>query len=300
MSARAQVAGRLLRLAVLLWLAAAGACFAQTVLHESKGPYGEVIVTQERDGLRTLRFERGGARQTVIRPGDPAHLELAYARSMMAGLALVEAPARSLAEAPARSLVVGLGGGSLPMFLRHHYPSMRIDAVDINPQVVDVARRYFDFREDARLRAIVADGRRFIEDAEPGAYDIILLDAYGANSVPKALTTLEFLQAVRRVLAPGGVAVGNVWGRGLNPLYDDMLRTYQEVFDEVVVVSPGEYVNNLVVALPRAAGLTRTGLASRARALAAARGFRFDPGAAVEAGFVSLVERNPASRVLRD
>ena len=279
-------------LAGLLSLALASGCNAQSVLHESNGPYGEVIVTQERDGLRTLRFERSGARQTVVKPGDPAHLELAYARSMTTGLALV--------DAPARSLVVGLGGGSLPMFLRHYYPAMRIVAVDINPQVVDVARRYFDFREDALLRGIVADGRRFIEEAIPGSYDLILLDAFGANSVPKALTTQEFLQAVRRALAPGGVVVGNVWGRGLNPIYDDMLRTYQEVFDETVVVSPGDYGNNLVIALPRAIGLTQATLAARAHALAAERGFRFDPGAAVKAGFVSLGERNPARRVLRD
>jgi len=285
-------AARALGLAALLSAGVLAACGAQTVLHEASGPYGEIIVTQERDGLRTLRFERGGARQTVVKPGDPAHLELAYAREMMTGLALV--------DRPERSLVVGLGGGSLPMFLRHHYPAMRIDAVDINPQVVEAARRYFGFREDAALRGIVADGRRFIEDAAPSSYDLILLDAYGANSVPKALTTIEFLQAVRRALAPGGVVVGNIWGRAINARYDDMLRTYQEVFGEVAVVSPGDHRNNLVIALARASGVTQAGLAARARALASSRGFRFDPGSAVEAGFVSLIERNPAAHVLRD
>lgn len=267
-------------------------CAAQTILHEQRGPDGTVIVSQDASGLRTLRFAHGGARQSVVKPGDPAHLELAYAKAALVGL--------SLAEKPGRMLVIGLGGGSLPMYLRHYYPEAQIDAVDISAQVVDVAKRYFGFREDARMRAHVMDGRRFIEAARPGSYDLVILDAFGAASVPAPLTTREFLLAVRRALDPRGVVVGNVWGRGFNVLYDDMLRTYQEVFDELYVVSAGAEVNNLLLALPRSERLTQAGLAARAQSVALARGFRYDLGAIVQASFLHANERLPASRVLRD
>src|SRR5438445_7248364 len=111
---------------------AAFGCAAQTVIHEKASPYNTIIVTEDHKGMRTLLFERGGGRQSVVKPGDPDHLELPYARVALAGLALC--------EEPRRMLVVGLGGGSLPMFLRAHYPAATIDVAEIDPDVVDVAR----------------------------------------------------------------------------------------------------------------------------------------------------------------
>ncbi len=52
------------------------------------------------------------------------------------------------------------------------------------------------FVEDGRLRAWVQDGRTFIEQSRE-KYDLILLDAFGSDSIPWHLTTREFLEAVR-------------------------------------------------------------------------------------------------------
>lgn len=267
-------------------------CAAQSILYESRSAEGTIIVSQDRNGMRTLLFEEGGARQSVVKPGDPEHLELPYTKAALVGLALT--------ETRARMLVIGLGGGTLPMFLRHHYPQAQIDAVDISPHVVEVARRYFGFREDERMKAHVADGRKFIETAPAGAYDLIFLDAYGAHSVPAHLTTREFLLAVRRALAPQGVVVGNIWGRNSNPLYDAMVRTYQEVFDELYVLSVRSDVNNILLALPRREVLNQGELAGRGRKLSGSRNFRFDLGEVVEAGFTHARSKNPEARVLQD
>src|SRR5258706_4524832 len=150
-------------------LAALG-CAAQTVIYEKASPYNTVIVTEDYKGLRTLLFERGGGRQSVVKPGDPDHLELAYARVALAGLALC--------EEPRRILVVGLGGGSLPMFLRKHYPAAGIDVAEIDPDVVDVAKKYFGFREDERIHAHIGNARQFIENARQAQYGIILHAAF--------------------------------------------------------------------------------------------------------------------------
>src|SRR6266702_7324157 len=139
-------------------------CTAQTVIYEKTSPYNTIIVTEDHKGMRTLLFERGGGRQSVVKPGDPDHLELPYARVALAGLALC--------EEPRRILVIGLGGGSLPMFLRKHYPAAGIDVAEIDPDVVDVAKKYFGFREDERMHAYIGDGRQFIENVRQG-YDII-------------------------------------------------------------------------------------------------------------------------------
>src|SRR5713101_6411283 len=188
------------------------ACAAQTAIYEKASHYNTIVVTEDSNGLRTLLFERGGSRQSVVKPGDPDHLELHYTQVALVGLALC--------EGPRRILVVGLGGGTLPTFLRKHYPAAAIDVAEIDPDVVDVAKKYFGFREDERMRAHVGDGRQFIENAVQADYDIIFLDAFGARDVPKQLTTREFLQITRRALKPSGGVVSNVWRPSANPLHD--------------------------------------------------------------------------------
>ena len=150
---------------------------------------------------------------------------------------------------PLRVLIVGLGGGTLPSLLRKHYPRMAIDVVDIDPDVVAVAKKYFGFHEDALMHAYVEDGRRFIEKCKQ-PYDIIFLDAFGPENIPYDLATKEFLLAVRRAIGPNGVVAGNVWSQSSNPLHDAMLRTYQEVFDDVYVIETGESENEIFLALP--------------------------------------------------
>ncbi|MBM3853620.1 MAG: methyltransferase domain-containing protein [Verrucomicrobia bacterium] len=284
---------RLPLLSVLFFLLAgllAPAWAAPKVLYEKPSPFGLVIVTEEH-GLRTLWFEKGGARQSVIKPGDPEHLELPYASVAFTGLALC--------RQPDRVLVVGLGGGTLPMFLRRHYPAAAIDAVDINPDVVAVAREFLGFRDDKRLQAHVADGRAFIEKTRQ-PYDVIFLDAFGSDSVPPSLTTREFLHAVRRAVRPDGVVIGNIWDRASNPLYDSMVRTYQEVFDDLYILPVRGAGNIILLALPRDEDLSRDELARRARRISNAGKFRFDLGEKVGPGFLHATEKKPEGRVLLD
>ena len=267
-------------------------CAAQTVIHEKASPYNTIIVTEDHKGMRTLLFERGGGRQSVVKPGDPDHLELPYARVALAGLALC--------EEPRRILVVGLGGGTLPMFLRTHYPAATIDVAEIDSDVVDVAKKFFGFVEDEGMRAHVGDGRQFIERAPQRDYDIIFLDAFGARDVPKHLTTREFLQITRRALKPNGVVVSNVWRPASNPLYDSMVRTHQEAFEELFILDvPGD-VNNILLALPRQERVSQSELALRARKISMAKQFRFDLGELVGRGFLHAREKNPQASVLRD
>jgi spermidine synthase len=218
-------------------------------------------------------------------------LALPYARVALVGLAL--------SEEPRRFLVVGLGGGTLPMFLRKHYPNATIDAVDIDPEVVDVAKKYFGYRADELMNAHVGDGRQFIEKTRQ-TYDVIFLDAFGSNSIPAHLTTQEFLQAVRRAVTPSGVVIGNLWGRAANPLYDSMVRTYQEVFDELFILDVRGAENKILLALPRKQPLNRDELMQMAQKVSAAKRLPFDLSDPVKYGFLDAHAKSQHERVLRD
>jgi spermidine synthase len=250
-----------------------------------------IIVTEDSEGLRALRFEQGGARQSVVRPGDPLRLELPYTRMAMVGLAFV--------PRPERLLVVGLGGGAIPMFLRAVVPEALIDVVDIDPDVVEAARRDFGFREDAALRAHVADGRRFIESPGP-RYDVILLDAYGPRSIPEHLSTREFLGATRARLAPGGAVVGNLWESDTNPLFDAMVRTYQVSFAQLHRFDVPSSTNRILVGLAQPRPCSREALKARAEQVERERGLPFRLSTLVVRGYRDVSRRQQRGRVLTD
>lgn len=260
-------------LMLLLALLAAGAPLAsaqaaERVIYKGPSKFSDVLVVSENaDGLRVLRFEMHGARQSVVKPDDPDHLELAYARAMPAAL--------TWKPQPRRVLVVGLGGGTIPMFLRRHLPEADIDAVEIDPAVVDLARAYFGFRDDRKMKAHVGDGRAWIETSR-ARYDLIVLDAFGANAAPYALTTSEFLRSVYAALAPDGVVISNMWDRTANPLYDDMVTTYLSIFPAVSVMDIMGSGNKLVFASRSTAVPDREEAAERAGRLNVRLGLRHD------------------------
>jgi spermidine synthase len=280
-----------LALVAALVVFAAHAQVNERVLYEKRSAYNDIIVSEDASGYRVLRFERGGARQSVGKPGEPEYLGFAYTKVAFVGLAL--------APEPSRILVVGIGGGTMPMFLHTYYPNATIDAVDIDPDVVRVAKEYFGFREDDRLKAHVGDGRAFIEQTrEP--YDLIFLDAFGARNVPPHLTTVEFMRAVRRAVKPTGVVVGNIWGKPSNPIYDSMVRTYQEVFDDLYMLDVPGTTNKILLALPRKQTLDRVSLAQLAHAKGESKGFRFDMGEIDADQFHVLSSRGKTGGVLHD
>jgi spermidine synthase len=277
-------------LAILACCAVAGA--QEKTLYQKQSQYSNtLIVTEDDQGMRTMLFGSDGVRQSVVKIGDPDHLELPYARAMLSGLALC--------PEPRRVLVVGLGGGTIPSFLHKHYPKTRIDVVEIDPVVVEAARKFFGFQEDATLKAYVQDGRQFIEERR-NVYDMIFLDAFGSESIPYHLATREFLIAVRRAVTAQGVVLADVWGPSSNALYDSMVRTYQEVFDELYILDVQDSGNKILIALPRKLRVAREELARRAGAISKHKKFRFDMADLVTYGYQYADENDPRARVLTD
>ncbi|MGZ8693975.1 MAG: spermidine synthase, partial [Gaiellaceae bacterium] len=143
-------------------------------------------------------------------------------------------------------LAIGLGGGSAPKRLWRDFPQLRIQAVEIDPVVRDVAYRYFGLPRDPRLAVTVDDGRSYLERNPGRRWDAILIDAFYADSIPFHLFTAEFLEQVREHLRPGGVVLVNTIGATAgagSQLERAIYRTYRSAFATVLlhpVSLPGE------------------------------------------------------------
>lgn len=291
MKSRRQAIAATFVVSAALVTAVQSACATERLIHERKSKFSQIRVSEDADGLRVLQFEQFGSRQSVVRVGDPDHLELGYAQVTVAAFAAT--------PAPKKVLVIGLGGGTLPMYFRHHDRDLAIDVVDIDPDVLDVAKAHFGFREDPKLKVHIDDGRAFVERAR-GEYDMIIVDAFSARYIPFSLVTREFLEAARRALTPDGIVVANVWSRSQNRLYDGMVRTYREVFPGFAVVLVGEVDNQIFFAWNGRKAMPRTEFVAGAAAVGKRFGAKFDLPGMVRAGYRTADQLSKGGRVILD
>jgi spermidine synthase len=105
-----------------------------------------------------------------------------------------------------RALCIGLGVGTVPRALRLRY-GMQVDAVEIDPQIVALARRYFGL--PAEVNVAVEDGRTYVERTD-ARYGFVVLDAFRSETHPVHLFTREFFASVDRILEPGGILAINL------------------------------------------------------------------------------------------
>lgn len=115
---------------------------------------------------------------------------------------------------PESVLVLGLGGGTAAHLLAKKFPGIIIDGVELDPAVVKVGERYFALNEIPNLRVIVADAYRLVQNPEghglrATTYPIIIVDLYLGGKWSPELEEVEFLQALKRLLAKDGVATFN-------------------------------------------------------------------------------------------
>lgn len=215
------------------------------VVFKTTSEYQEIVVADDPvERTRYLHSERLDIIQGAMRLDDPDELLLEYNRNSLIGLALLESEARSV-------LLAGLGAGSLPGFVHRLLPRARVEVVELDPVVVEVARTYFNF--DPSIPVHVSDARAFLE-ASKKRYDAIFLDCFIGPDIPGHLLTLEFLTGVRLRLRPGGVAVANMQPVETNPLSPSVVETFQAVFPRVHLFSSLESANVILVAVRSPAG----------------------------------------------
>lgn len=226
------------------------------------------IEVRERAGVRTLHLNSDTV-QSAMRIDRPDALELSYTRAMMAFL-LFRAP-------PSRLVLIGLGGGSLAKFIYRLMPETRTTAVEIDAEIIDVARVYFGLPAQAgRLRTVVADGAEFVE-AQIATVDSLLVDAYDGDSLAASFASESFFRAARRALAVGGVFAINLWSN--DRTFDRNLRWIEHAFDGACVCLPAERPGNVVVmgfeSMPERDALCWTRLYERAESLEQRFGLEF-------------------------
>lgn len=219
------------------------------LLHEEESRYQYLQVVQESDGARYLHINEGIAVHSVWRSA-----------TVLTGgewdmfLAVPEL----LGHPVSRIAILGNAGGTTARALRRYYPQATIDAVELDPAVTRVARRWFGLEEGPRLRVHTADARPFLRSTEE-RFDLILIDAYHQPYVPFYLATREFFRLTRERLQPGGIVALNVaMVPGDEALVHGVAGTLRAEYPQVEVW-PALHYSRLVIGLSQPASRAELG-----------------------------------------
>ncbi len=176
---------------------------ALKVIEERQTQFGRLAVV-EVQRKRYLAYGPGSTivYQSVLDLDRPLELAASYTRLMMLGVVY--------AEPHARMLQIGVGAGNMTGYALRNFPAAEVDAIDIDRHAVELGARHFGLAPHPRLRVHIQDGRAWLE-ASRAQFDVIMLDAYDDKSIPAALMDEGFFAIVAAHLAPGGVAMQNVY-----------------------------------------------------------------------------------------
>ena len=167
------------------------------LLERRRSPYQEIEVWDTPRFGRLYRLD--GCLMTSERDEFHTHENLAHVAAIPH-------------TAPRRALILGGGdGGSAEELLKH--PSVeRVEIVELDVEVVDIARRHLQAvhrgaLDDPRVRLTIGDGLDFVRRArvaDAGKFDLIIFDLTDPVGAAAPLHGEAFLRDCRALLAPGG------------------------------------------------------------------------------------------------
>lgn len=211
------------------------------VIHSERSLYRNIIVDEE-GNQRCLKFNTKSSKtnQSCIFKNDPQKLVFNYTKLVFSSLLMIDNP-KSV-------LIIGLGGGTLSNTIHQLYPNAKIDNVEIDPAVINVAREYFGFFENEKIKTTAQDGRIFVKRSSINKqkYDWIILDAFNGDYIPEHLLTKQFFEETKNILSDKGIISANTFS--ISKLYNHESATYYDVFGDFINVSNKKNSNRIILA----------------------------------------------------
>jgi len=209
-----------------------------TVLFETDSEHQYIRVIEQPDGDRALELNEGQATHSLLRPGS------FLTGNVWDGYLVL--PFTVLSEPPARMAILGNAAGTTARAYGHYFPETQVDGVEIDPELEEVGREYFDMGSNENLTVHNEDARPWLRRSE-GGYDVIMVDAYRQPYIPFYLATREFFELASERLAPGGVVIVNAGHpEGNDDLEKVLSATMAETFSSVLR-DPIEPTNTLLI-----------------------------------------------------
>ncbi len=209
-----------------------------TVLEEVETEYQYARVIEQRDGDRSLELNEGQAVHSLYRPGSYLTGDY-WDEFLVLPFAAATRPPRAVA-------ILGNAAGTTARALGRYFPHTTVDAVEIDPELTRLGRRWFDLR-NPRMEVHHDDARPYLRRTGE-RYDVIMVDVYRQPYIPFYLATREFFELARERLRPGGTVIVNVGHPEGQDDLDKVLGATMDAAFRAVVRDPSEDTNTMILA----------------------------------------------------
>lgn len=179
----------------------------------------------------------GGVPSSYVHLGDPTRLEFEYVR-WTGDLLDVLRPAGE----PLHTVHIGGAGCTLARYVAATRPGSRQVVLENDPAVIALARATFGYSRRSGFRLREADGLAGLADLADASCDVVIRDAFVADTTPEHLQTTTFLAQVARILAADGVYVANIADRPGLGLTKREVATASDQFAHVMLVGETQHL----------------------------------------------------------
>ena len=145
---------------------------------------------------------------------------------------------------PAKILFLGLGGGSLQKFFFKYCEKSFTKTIEINPQVIQVAKSYFFIPDSDRLEIIHDDGVDYLNNHKD-TYDLIVSDAFDDEGLPDIFKEEKYYELCHSRLTKNGIFVINLWGS--DPKSKLYIKKIKMIFNNQVLFAAADNPGNVIV-----------------------------------------------------
>ena len=206
--------------------------------------HAELVGDPDRAQAWTLLVD--GTAQSHVDLDDPTHLEFEYIRRLGHVVDLIAPQGR-----PLRVLHLGGGAWTLARYVAVTRPRSAQQVVEIDAGLADLVGSRLP-ADGLGIDVVVADARAALARVPAASVDLLVLDVFAGARTPSHLTSLEFVTAAARALAPGGVYAANVADGGELPFARTQVAAAAAVFAKLAVLAApdvlsGRRFGNLVL-----------------------------------------------------
>ncbi|KKS55155.1 MAG: Spermidine synthase [candidate division WWE3 bacterium GW2011_GWD2_42_34] len=136
-------------------------------------------------------------------------------------------------------LILGLGGGTMAHLISEKFNAPRIVSVEIDPVMVDIAKKYFDLDSVPNHRIIIDDALRVVVEPEefdlkPESFNVCIVDIFQGEKYPDLGKSGNFITSVKKMVRPGGLLI-------FNRIYLDYHQDDVNIFIEYL----GDFLQNV-------------------------------------------------------
>lgn len=204
---------------------------------------------------------------------------------------------------PFKLLILGAGACVLPTFLLKFFNNIEITAVDIDPQVVEIGRRFFGVPQDPRFHVFIEDAILYTKNYTGEAFDHIFLDiCIGDPKIqtpPPQFTIPEFTSFLSKNLTEDGILTINMIGNDMQ--ISKIIGEIREVFSNLYKCKCKEDTNQILFCVKKKCEIDWKSVVKGVKELEEAKNWDTTMGLFEYAEWVKEVERQvkPADAILQ-